>query len=131
MQEFLDKIYAIHSSEKMIQKTRQLGGLVRKEPVRSVHPLVRVHPVTGKKSLFINREFVTGLVGFKESESDMLLNFLLNHLVTGHDFQARVRWAPKTIVLFDNRSTIRKCGPSICPFPASLVAICSTDGLRY
>jgi len=113
MQELLDNVKAIHSSEKMISKTRAMGGLVRKDPVRSVHPLVRVHPVTGKKSLFLNREFVTGLAGFKESESDMLLGFLMNHLVTGHDFQARVSWAPKTIVMFDNRSTIRKHSRSV------------------
>ncbi|MBE3048681.1 TauD/TfdA family dioxygenase, partial [Candidatus Bathyarchaeota archaeon] len=70
---------------------------------------VRVHPVTGENCLFFNGEFITRFVGLKDAETKALLEFLLHHVVTGHDFQARVRWSPKTIVLFDNRSTIRKC----------------------
>jgi sulfonate dioxygenase len=44
----------------------------------------------------------------KEPEFRVLQDFLMQHLITGHDFQARVRWQPRTIVMFDNRSTIRK-----------------------
>lgn len=51
----------------MINHTRVLGGLVRKDPVQSVHPLVRVHPVTGKKCIFINGEFITGFKGMSQS----------------------------------------------------------------
>ncbi|KAJ6013014.1 hypothetical protein N7522_003369 [Penicillium canescens] len=90
----------------MINHTRLAGGLVRKDPVDTVHPLVRVHPVTGEKCLFLNGEFITRIQGLKDSETKWLLDFLMNHLVTGHDFQARVRWQPRTIVMFDNRSTI-------------------------
>lgn len=92
----------------MIAHARLTGGLVRKDPVDTVHPLVRVHPVTGEKCLFLNGEFITGVRGLKEPETRVLLDFLMQHIVTGHDFQARVRWQPKTIVMFDNRSTIRK-----------------------
>lgn len=92
----------------MISHTRQAGGLVRKDPIDNVHPLVRVHPVTGEKSLFVNGEFITKIHGLKDAEAKVLLDFLLQHIITGHDFQARVKWEPKTIVLFDNRSTLRK-----------------------
>jgi len=70
------------------------------------HELVRVHPVTGERSLFLNGEFITKIEGLKEPETRAMLDFLLQHLITGHDFQARVRWQPGTIVIFDNRSTI-------------------------
>lgn len=91
----------------MIAHARLSGGLVRKDPVTTVHPLVRVHPVTGERSLFLNGEFITKIEGLKEPETRAFLDFLLQHIITGHDFQARVRWQPGTIVIFDNRSTIR------------------------
>lgn len=108
---FLDTLKAVHSSAKMIAHTRLTGGLVRKDPVDSVHPLVRVHPVTGEKCLFLNQEFITKIPGLKEPETKWMLDFLMNHIITGHDFQARVRWQPRTIVLFDNRSTTRGSSP--------------------
>ncbi|KKK14355.1 hypothetical protein AOCH_006080 [Aspergillus ochraceoroseus] len=103
---WLDTLSAVHSSTKMINHARLTGGLVRKDPVNTVHPLVRIHPVTGEKSLFINREFIHKIEGLKEPEQQWLLDFLMQHIISGHDFQARVRWQPRTIVIFDNRSTI-------------------------
>lgn len=100
-----------HSSSKMIQHTRMTGGLVRKDPVDTTHPLVRVHPVTGEKCLFVNAEFVTKIQGLKEPEQRWLIDFLMQHIITGHDFQARVRWQPKSIVIFDNRATTRMLVP--------------------
>lgn len=58
--------------------------------------------------MFLNGEFITKIDGLKDSETKWVLDFLMNHLVTGHDFQVRVRWQPRTIVMFDNRSTIRE-----------------------
>ncbi|KAF2114213.1 hypothetical protein BDV96DRAFT_548312 [Lophiotrema nucula] len=103
---FLDELSALHTSSKMIAHVKAVGGHARKDPVDTIHPLVRVHPVTGERCLFLNGEFVTKIIGLKEPETKMLMDFLLNHMMTGHDFQARVRWAPRTIVLFDNRSLI-------------------------
>jgi sulfonate dioxygenase len=97
----------------MIAHARLTGSLVRKDPVESVHPLVRVHPVTGEKCLFINGEFITKIQGLKEPEFRVLQDFLMQHLITGHDFQARVRWQPRTMVMFDNRSTIRELPASL------------------
>jgi sulfonate dioxygenase len=110
---FLDSCSALHTSSRMIAHTKALGGRSRKDPVDTIHPLVRVHPVTGERCLFLNGEFITKIVGLKEAETKMLMDFLLNHMMTGHDFQARVRWAPKTIVMFDNRSLIRKLQQSL------------------
>lgn len=102
----------------MINHARLTGGLVRKDAVDTIHPLVRVHPVTGEKCLFLNGEFITKVQGLKDSEQKWLLDFLMQHIVSGHDFQARVRWQPRTIVLFDNRCTLRKAHPA--PLSSSL-----------
>ena len=109
----LDSLKTEQTSARMINHARQAGGLVRKDAVESVHPLIRVHPVTGKKCIFLNGEFVTKIQGMKDSESKLLQEFLLQHMITGHDFQARVKWAPRTVVMFDNRSTIRKLLPIV------------------
>ncbi|KAJ7101564.1 alpha-ketoglutarate-dependent taurine dioxygenase [Mycena belliarum] len=106
MQNFLDGIKVRHSSANMINHTRLAGGLVRKDPVTSTHPLVRVHPVTGERCIFINGEFITGAVGLKDVEWKAISDFLLQHLISTHDIQARVQWSPRTVVMFDNRSTI-------------------------
>ncbi|EAU32875.1 conserved hypothetical protein [Aspergillus terreus NIH2624] len=106
LRSWLDTLRVTHSSAKMINHARLTGSLVRKDPVDTVHPLVRVHPVTGEKCLFVNGEFITKINGLKEPEQRWLMDFLMQHIVSGHDFQARVRWQPKTIVMFDNRSTL-------------------------
>ncbi|KAI1504036.1 alpha-ketoglutarate-dependent taurine dioxygenase [Biscogniauxia marginata] len=106
IQALVDKLDAVHTSAKMIDHTRLAGGLVRKDAIDTIHPIVRIHLVTGEKCLFLNAEFVTRIVGLKEAETEMLLEFLMQHLVNGHDFQARISWAPRSVVMFDNRSTI-------------------------
>ncbi|KAK4693624.1 sulfonate dioxygenase, partial [Lecanoromycetidae sp. Uapishka_2] len=90
----------------MIEHVRSVEGIVRRNPVESIHPIVRVHPVTGEKSIWVNAEFVTGIAGFKKTESDLLLKFLVEHVVMGHDFQARVMWEKDSVVLFDGRNTL-------------------------
>jgi sulfonate dioxygenase len=86
---------------------------VRKDAVVASHPLVRIHPVTGERCLFVNSEFITGIDALKSVESKLPLDFRANHIVTGHDFQCRVSWQERTVVVFDNRSTLRKW-----PFPS-------------
>jgi sulfonate dioxygenase len=75
----------------------------RREPITTVHPLIRKHPVTGEESLFINPESTRGIVGYKKEESDLIIKFLYNHIAAGIDMQARVRWEPATVVVWDNR----------------------------
>ena len=112
----INGLKAAHTSEKMIGFARANKGLIRKEPVTNIHPLVRVHPVTGEKAIFLNGEFVQGIVGLKDQESDMILKLLLDHMCMGHDFQARVQWEKDSVVMFDGRSTLRRSlfdhGPS-------------------
>ena len=81
---------------------------MRKNPIDSIHPLVRVHPVTGERALFLNAEFVTGMPGLKDKEYELLRDFLIGHVERGHDFQCRVRWERGSVVMFDGRNTLRE-----------------------
>ena len=68
------------------------------------HPLVRTHPQTGRKSLFVNRFFTHCINGFTPRESENLLKFLYEHIETP-EFCVRLRWRPGTLAIWDNRCT--------------------------
>ena len=70
----------------------------------AVHPVVRTHPVTGRKALFVNSVFTKGIVGMKPAESRALLGFLYEHVATP-DFSVRFRWQKDSIAMWDNRCT--------------------------
>jgi len=74
-------------------------------PYLSRHPLVRVHPETGRKSLFLSPGFIKYIEGFSEGESDAVLTYLRNELAGRADLQVRFRWTPNSIVVWDNRAT--------------------------
>ncbi|KAJ3344070.1 hypothetical protein HDU93_003233 [Gonapodya sp. JEL0774] len=74
-------------------------------PARGVHPLVRTHPVTGWKHLFVNRSWAKQIKGLTRSESDLLLNYLNDHIAKGVDHQVRFKWTKNSVALWDNRST--------------------------
>ncbi|WVF73226.1 hypothetical protein IAT40_008045 [Kwoniella sp. CBS 6097] len=104
---YLETLSAVHSGVEQANFSRagNRGGTVRREPVENVHPIVRTHPVTGEKALFVNKQFTRYIVGLKKEESDTILNLLYDHQAKGVDFQVRVKWTPKAVVLWDNRIT--------------------------
>ncbi|KZT24632.1 TauD-domain-containing protein [Neolentinus lepideus HHB14362 ss-1] len=71
-----------------------------------VHPIVRVHPVTGWKSLFVNRAMTVRILGFDKAESDLILNYLYDVYERNVDIQCRFKWTPGASALWDNRITI-------------------------
>lgn len=91
--------------------------------MENIHPIVRRHPVTGEEALYVNRQFTRRIVGLKKEESGLLLpdlpfrsvhlnlppetllKFLYDHIDKSADLQARVKWTPNTVVLWDNRIT--------------------------
>jgi taurine dioxygenase len=78
-------------------------------PFVSLHPLVRLHPETGEKVLFFNPGVITHIVGLKERESQALIELLFGE-VTRPEYAVRFRWAPKSLVVWDNQA-VAHAGP--------------------
>ena len=80
----------------------------------NVHPVVRTHPETGRKCLFVNRSYTVAFEGMTEEESAPLLNYLMEH---GHrpEFTCRFRWTDGAVAFWDNRCVkhlaIKDSGP--------------------
>lgn len=70
-----------------------------------LHPVVRVHPVTGRKALFVNPVYTQRFADMSAAESKPLLDFLHAHC-TRPEFQCRIRWQDGMLVMWDNRSTL-------------------------
>ncbi len=70
----------------------------------TIHPVVRVHPLTGKKALYVNEHFTRRIVEMNSTESEMLLSYL-TRWVSHPRFTVRYHWQPGTIGIWDNRCT--------------------------
>jgi taurine dioxygenase len=75
----------------------------RKEFSPVEHPVVRVHPVTGKKLLYVNAIFTSHVVGVEREESDRILDALFAQAAIP-EYQCRFRWQPDSVALWDNRA---------------------------
>ena len=113
MQSFLDGLTAVHDfshgfKESLAEPggTERLAGAVAANPPVS-HPVIRTHPETGKKLIFVNSLFTTHIEGLRKMESDSLLRFLYQH-VTTPEYSCRFQWQPHSIAIWDNRSTQHK-----------------------
>lgn len=82
------------------------AGMRKMEDIcpRRCHPIVRVHPVSGRKALFVNPQFTVAIKDMSERESRMMLDLLFRQAETP-EFQFRLRWQPNMVVMWDNRST--------------------------
>jgi taurine dioxygenase len=69
------------------------------------HPVVRVHPVSGRRILYVNQQFCVRIRDLKADESDTLLSFLYRQAAIP-EYQMRVKWQPNTLVMWDNRSVL-------------------------
>ncbi|KAG0613861.1 hypothetical protein M758_6G134800 [Ceratodon purpureus] len=78
-------------------------GAVKKNPP-VIHPLVRTHPESGRKALFLSQGFLTRIVDLQQAESDALLGFLFAH-ATKPEFTVRWKWQPDDLAFWDNRVT--------------------------
>ena len=101
-QGFLEGMTAVHDGEHVYRgrygETKDEG----KTYPRSEHPVVRTHPVSGRKLLFVNRIFTTRIVQLTQRESDAVLSMLLEH-IEQPEFQCRFQWQPASVAFWDNR----------------------------
>ncbi|KAI1849842.1 hypothetical protein JX265_013545 [Neoarthrinium moseri] len=100
----LHGLYATHSGFDQAKVADHKERYIR-EPIETVHPIVRTHPVTKENSLYVNRLYTRRIQGYKEEESANILNFLYNHIEHGQDWHIRIHWTPGTVVVYDNRNT--------------------------
>jgi len=102
-QAYLEGLSALHSAVAQADGARAAGLPVRREPVETVHPIVRVHPATGWKSVYVNPGFTRQIVGVPKAESDAILAFLFAQIAQNHTFHVRYKWEPNDVAIWDNR----------------------------
>ena len=105
----LDGLVAIHESEHLYSGRYEDRGVNKnniKTPVAN-HPLIRTHPITGKKAIYVNRTFTTGIKGMNKNESSSILDFLFEHC-EHVNFQIRYRWNKNDMAFWDNRCTMHR-----------------------
>ena len=103
MKKYLEGLTAVHDGESVYRGLYKNYGVAEKEQYpRAEHPVVRTHPVTGKKGLYVNRGFTRALVGVPRDESDAILRYLYEHMENPL-FQCRFRWRENSIAFWDNR----------------------------
>ena len=110
LQRMLQGLQGISNSAKAdVSKTREDriqsdGKASAPESFTSTHPVVRTHPETGRKALFVNVAHTAGIEGLTEAESAPLLAFLFQHQIKP-EFTCRWSWEPHALAFWDNRCT--------------------------
>jgi len=98
---FIDRLSAEHSAYKTLPLLGGSNTGYLQETMRNVHPVVRIHPETGRRALFVNELWTESIVGLSPHESDSLLAMLWKHSASP-EFTMRWRWAPNDLALWDN-----------------------------
>ena len=114
MKATLGKLRAVHSAAlkstggraaRMNRHAAMTGrNMEQADRLEAVHPLVRTHPETGRKALYVSGNHTVRFEGMTEEESRPLIRFLFDH-ATRPEFTCRFRWTPGSLALWDNRCT--------------------------
>lgn len=109
MKEFLEGLSAVHDLTATLERANAAGhtqadiAAIREKSPPVSHPVVRTHPETQRKALFVNANSTTQIEGLSPAESRNLLPFLCDHFGSP-EFQCRFRWSENAIAFWDNRS---------------------------
>ena len=106
MRKFVDGLRGIHkfAPPPGVDSTPEYEALMKKRTLVSEHPIVRVHPESGERALFVSPSFLKAIAGLSAREGQVMLEFLWEHVVRP-EFTVRFRWAPGSIAFWDNRAT--------------------------
>ena len=101
MKRFLEPLTAMHEGEHVYRGRYGVNDTGKIFP-KAEHPVIRTHPVSGRKALFVNGGFTTRIKQLARPESDALLHFLFRHVETP-EFHCRFRWQVNSVAFWDNR----------------------------
>jgi taurine dioxygenase len=101
MKRFLEPLTAMHEGEHVYRGRYGVNDTGKVFP-KAEHPVIRTHPVSGRKALYVNGGFTTRIKQLKRPESDALLQFLYRHVETP-EFHCRFRWQVNSVAFWDNR----------------------------
>jgi taurine dioxygenase len=108
-QSFLEGLSAVHESEHIYRGRYSDRGVddTGKTYPSARHPVIRTHPETGQKAIYVNRTFTRRIEGLNEAESEAVLRFLFDHCEQ-IDFQIRFRWSKNDVAFWDNRCVMHR-----------------------
>ncbi len=107
LQRLCDELHAVHHNFLPISRGEMPTALKQQfqsKDIRSVHPVVRVHPETGEKALFVNPNFTSHIQELSRAEGGHLLELLYEHIANAA-YTCRFRWEAGSIAFWDNRAT--------------------------
>jgi taurine dioxygenase len=120
MKAFLDPLTAVHDGEFAYRRYANMevegSGVLKDSFPSAIHPVVRTHPVSGRKVIFVNEAFTTRIVELGEGESRRVLDLLFD-TVKDNNFQCRFRWRQHSMAFWDNRAVqhlaVRDYAPNV------------------
>jgi alpha-ketoglutarate-dependent taurine dioxygenase len=115
LRDMLDGLTAVHSTAPVIERLSRSSAeysasMSRAQLSEYAHPVIRVHPETGRKLLFVNQSWTTRIVELEPAESGKILDLLFDH-VKSPDFNVRFRWSPHDVAFWDNRAVLHYAVP--------------------
>jgi taurine dioxygenase len=113
----VDELHAVHHNVLPLSRgelSPELQQQFQAQVLRAQHPVVRVHPETGERALFVNPNFTSHIVELSRQEGRHLLAMLYEHL-SNPEFTVRFRWQPDSIAFWDNRATAHLVPTDIPP----------------
>jgi taurine dioxygenase len=135
MQGFLSGLTALHDFRFGFKESlAEPGGVERLQTMIDAnppveHPVIRTHPISGKKGVFVNSLFTVRILGMTDKESRSLLSFLTDH-VTTPEYTCRFSWEVDSIAFWDNRITQHKPVNDYWPAHRKMQRITIDDGQR-
>ena len=108
---FVDGLRGLHKFQPPgeIDVTEEYKAMQERRRLTTEHPMVRVHPETGERVLYISPSFLKSVVGMEPRESELILEMLWEHSVR-REFTLRYKWEPNDLAMWDNRAVVH-CAP--------------------